>query len=354
MERQKRFLLHAAVLAVSAGAIYLTVHYFLPWLLPFLIALILAAALNPAVEACRQKLHFRRNFTSAVLLLLLLTVLVFLGRALAGQLAEQLRQLLQELPGQLARLPDSVASVYRRVESFCKACPEPVGRWAQRLPQVLSGQLGDLLRRFSSGLLAYLSNAVTRLPQFILSCATTVLAAFFTLNSYPSILNFFRRQLSPASLTFLRGVHSGLLITILRYLRSQLILITVTFTELLLGFLFLRQRYALLLAALISLIDALPVFGTGTVLLPWAVLCFLTQQLPRGLALVILYVLITLVRNLLEPKIMASQAGLPPIAALAAMYVGFRTLGIAGMILFPVALLLLKQLHDTGYLRTRK
>ena len=354
MERQKKFLLHAATLAAAAGAVYLAVRYLLPWLLPFLIALALAAALNPVVELCRRKLHFRRNFTSAALLLLLLTVLVSIGRALAVQLAAQFYQLVQELPGQLAELPNSVESAYRRVESFCKACPEPVSRWAQRLPQVLSDQLSALLQRFSAGLLTFLSNAASRLPRFFLSCGTTVLAAFFTLIGYPSIVDFFRRQLSPASLAFIRGVRSGLLITMLRYLRSQLILISVTFTELLLGFLLLRQRYALLLAALIALIDALPVFGTGTVLLPWAALCLLTQQLPRGLALAALYGLITMVRNLLEPKIMASQAGLPPIAALAAMYVGFCTLGIQGMILFPVALLLLKQLHDTGYVRIWK
>ena len=354
MERQKIFLIRAAALAAAAGAVYLAVRYLLPWLLPFLIALALAAIMNPVVELCRRKLHFRRNFTSATLLLLLLAVLISVGKALAAGLAAQFSQLMQELPRQLAELPDSIESVYRRVEAFCKACPEPVSRWAQRLPQILTDQLAALLQRFSAGLLTFLSNTAARLPHFLLSCGTTVLATLFTLISYPSIKNFFRRQLSPASLSFVRGVRSGLFITILRYLRSQLILITVTFTELLLGFLLLRQRYALLLAALIALIDALPVFGTGTVLLPWAVLCLLTQQLPRGLALVMLYGLITLVRNLLEPKLMASQAGLPPIAALAAMYVGFCTLGVKGMILFPVALLLLKQLHDTGYVRIWK
>ena len=354
MERQKIFLLHAATLAAAAGAVYLAVRYLLPWLLPFLIALGLAAALNPVVELCRRKLHFRRNFTSAALLLLLLAVLVSVGRALAAQLTGQFYQLVQELPSQLAELPGSIESVYRRVESFCKTCPEPVSRWAQRLPQVLSEQLTVLLDRISAVLLTFLSNTAARLPRFFLSCGTTALAAFFTLNSYPSIVGFFRRQLPSASLVFIRGVRSGLLITMLRYLRSQLILITVTFTELLLGFLILRQRYALLLAALIALIDALPVFGTGTILLPWAVLCLLTQQLPRGLALITLYGLITLVRNLLEPKLITSQAGLPPIAALTAMYVGFCTLGVKGMILFPIALLLLKQLHDTGYVRIWK
>ena len=112
---------------------------------------------------------------------------------------------------------------------------------------------------------------------------------------------------------------------------------------LLAGFLLMGQRYALLLAAVTALVDALPVFGTGTVLLPWAAVCLLAG------ALAALYAVISAVRSLLEPKVMAAQAGLPPLAALAAMYAGFRALGVAGMILLPMALLFVKQLHDEGY-----
>ena len=118
---------------------------------------------------------------------------------------------------------------------------------------------------------------------------------------------------------------------------------------LLAGFLLMGQRYALLLAAVTALVDALPVFGTGTVLLPWAAVCLLAGQAPRAVALAALYAVISAVRSLLEPKVMAAQAGLPPLAALAAMYAGFRALGVAGMILLPMALLFVKQLHDEGY-----
>ena len=125
-------------------------------------------------------------------------------------------------------------------------------------------------------------------------------------------------------------------------------------SELLVGLLLIRQPYALLLAAVIAFIDALPVFGTGTVLLPWAAVCLLLQQTPKAIALGALYAVITLVRSFLEPKIMAAQVNLPPLAALLAMYVGFCSFGVAGMILFPIALLFLKQLRDAGYLNLWK
>lgn len=109
-----------------------------------------------------------------------------------------------------------------------------------------------------------------------------------------------------------------------------------------------------LLAALIAVIDALPVFGTGTVLVPWGALCLLTGNVPKGLGLLALYGVISLVRSVLEPKIMAAQVDLSPLAALAAMYVGFCAFGVAGMVLCPMALLFVKQLHDSGWLRLWK
>ena len=136
-----------------------------------------------------------------------------------------------------------------------------------------------------------------------------------------------------------------------KWCKAQCILLGVTFCELLAGLLLMRQGYALLLAALIAVIDALPVFGTGTVLVPWGALCLLTGNVPKGLGLLALYGVISLVRSVLEPKIMAAQVDLSPLAA---MYVGFCAFGVAGMVLCPMALLCVKQLHDSGWLRLWK
>lgn len=354
MQRQKVFLLRAATTAVAVAALYLTVRYALVWLLPFLIAFLFAALCNPLVELCRQKLRFKRSFTAAVLTLTLLALVVTLGRAVVIQLLKQAYQLATELPEQLKLLPPLLDSLRQRLESFCAACPEPVSRWAEQLLQSLSSQLATLFSHLSSRLLSLLTALFARLPQVMLFCATTVLAVFFTLISYPTLLTFCRRQLSPKALSFLQGVRKSILITLGQWLRAQLILIAITFFQLLLGFFLLGERYALLLAALIALIDALPVFGVGTVLLPWAAFCLLTERIPRALALLLLYALIWLVRNFLEPKLMAEQAGLPPLAALMAMYIGFCTFGVAGMIFAPMVLLLVKQLHDAGYLHLWK
>lgn len=131
-------------------------------------------------------------------------------------------------------------------------------------------------------------------------------------------------------------------------------LLGVTFCELLTGFLLLRQGYALLLAALIAVIDALPVFGTGDGAGAVGGAVPADRERPQGAGAAGLYGVISLVRSVLEPKIMAAQVDLPPLAALAAMYVGFCAFGVAGMVLCPMALLFVKQLHDSGWLRLWK
>ena len=117
-------------------------------------------------------------------------------------------------------------------------------------------------------------------------------------------------------------------------------LCAVTFAELLVGFSLIRQPYALLISFLITLVDALPVFGTGTVLIPWMLIELIFQNTPKSLFLAGLYILTMVVRNALEPHLLSAQTGLPPIASLFAMYIGFCSLGVAGMVLLPFLLLL--------------
>ncbi|MFQ8761084.1 MAG: AI-2E family transporter [Intestinimonas sp.] len=119
------------------------------------------------------------------------------------------------------------------------------------------------------------------------------------------------------------------------WLKAQGMLMLITFGELTLGFLFLGVDLSILLAALTALVDALPVFGTGTVLIPWALLELLSGRFSMALGLFVLYLIVSLVRSLLEPKLVGDRVGLPPLAALLCMYVGFRAFGVVGMVLSP-------------------
>ena len=344
-EKQRAFLVRTAYWAVWAVLLWLGVRYLLRWLLPFLLALALAAAVEPVIAWCRRRMGLKRGFTAAVVTIAVTGAILALAAVIVWQLIRQAAELLGQLPGLLAGLPGMTENLRQRLEDFCAACPQGLRSWLEEVPALLGTLAAGVAQRASGACITAAAALAAALPGVFLFCGTTALAVFFTAGSYPRVMAFFRGH----RLDRARGVKANLLSTLGKWCRAQAILLGVTFCQLLVGFLLMGQRYALLLAAVTALVDALPVFGTGTVLLPWAAVCLLAGQAPRAVALAALYAVISAVRSLLEPKVMAAQAGLPPLAALAAMYAGFRALGVAGMILLPMALLFVKQLHDEGY-----
>lgn len=220
--------------------------------------------------------------------------------------------------------------------------------------EALSGLISQgisLPNRFYDALAGLVTRCAAALPDGMLFLFTTALATYFSSAGRARLLAFLRRQAPQSwqgrleeSRVILKGAFGG-------WLRAQGILMLVTFGELAVGFLLLRVDLFLLLAALVALVDALPVFGTGTVLLPWALVTFLSGDWKLALGLLALYGLVSLVRSLLEPKLVGDKVGLPPLAALFAMYLGFKALGVPGMILAPLAAIFVKRLHDSGVIK---
>ncbi len=346
-EKRKTFLVDFAYICCLGLIAWLAVRYLLRWLLPFVLAVALATLAEPVIEFARRHLRWKRSFTAALVTLVLLIGSVTLLSSLVIRLVNEATDLLNQLPEYLSSLPDFAHDISKRLEQFCSACPAGIRSWMDEALPTLSDRLTEEIGRLSSQLVKSVAAQVTKLPRFALFCGTTALAVFFTLSAFPDIMAFLRRQLSFRRLQQVRGIKKGILVTLGRWLRAQCILLGITFALLLLAFLVLRQPYTLLLSLLIALIDALPVFGVGTVLLPWALACFLGENVPKAIALLALYGLITVVHHITEPKVLSSQAGLPSIVSLLAMYVGFCISGVTGMIVFPIVAILIKHLHDS-------
>ena len=336
---------------LGGAAAYLFGRYLFAALLPFLIALAFAVLMEPGILWCRRRLGFRRKFAAAALCTLLLLTVGLGSTLLAVRLAEEGAELLGRLPALLQGLPALLDRVNERYEGFCRACPAEVRDYLDQALRRFSQEGTGLVGEMSVALLSWASGWMGRLPEVVLFLFTTVMAVYFTTVGYPEILSFIRRQIPQGTQRRLAGVTDCLRSTFWQWLRAESILCLITFALLLAGFCWLRVDYALLTAVAVAVIDALPVLGTGTVLLPWSAYQLLLGSVPRGVALLALYAVILLVRSLMEPRLMAAQVGLPPLAALLAMYLGFRLFGIGGMLLFPVLLMFVKQLRDSGVVR---
>jgi len=341
-----------ALLWITGAVIFF--KYLLAPLLPFLLALALSAMAEPTVQKLSRRMRVRRSFAAGLVTTALLLVLgggVTLG---VVRLAVELRQWTDRLPELIAGFPGIWNGMLDRVEDWYAASPSVIRSGLDLLAEQLMETGPSLAGAIGSWLMGMASTLLAKLPDAGLFLVTTVLAVYFTSLSYPAILAFLKRQLPPAWQGKCREAARCFRSTILKWLRAEFLLILTTFGILLAGFVWMGLDYALLAAVFTALVDALPVLGTGTVLIPWALVCLLTGNTGRGLALLVLYAAGLIVHTLLEPRLLAGQADLPPITALLAMYVGFQFMGVGGMILFPIVLLLLKQFQDAGVIRLWK
>lgn len=340
----RRFLLSAAASAAALAIGYVLLRWVLWWLAPFLLAAASAALLEPAVAYLQRRFRFRRGFAALVLTLFALFALFGLLSLLGTTLFREARALLAGVPALLAEAPDALSSLLARLDRYASACPPWLRDSVAQTLTRYTAEAGALLRAGATRLLSLIAACAAALPGLALSAATAVLALYFILASLPELRRLARRACpadARARLIRLRGclTHSAC-----RWLRAELTLCAITFGEVLCGLMLLRRPYALLLAVLTTLVDALPVFGTGTVLVPWAAAELLLGRVPHAAALFALYLVTLTVRGVMEPRLLGAQSSLPPVLSLLAMYLGFRVLGVGGMVLFPFLLLLGTQL----------
>lgn len=348
---EKKWLRIALLAALAVAALCLAFRYLLPIALPFGVGALVALAAAPLSRVLQSRTPLPHRLCSGIsvglLYLLLGGALFFLLRRVLVELSAFLRQfpaLLSSLAAPMARLREALSAL------------------AARAPDGLGAALSEYVERLFSGSAGWLDTMNAK----IFSAATRVLAglpgaALFVVTAILS--SFLFAAILPASgdalLRLVPARHRGKVALVASRLRralgawclAQLELMGVTFAVVTAGLVFLGLDYALLFGLLIALIDALPVFGTGTVLLPWSLLLFARGQTRCGFGLLIVYGAAMLTRTALEPRLIGRQIGLPPLITLLAIYAGYRLVGFAGMIVFPIAALLGKQLWDY-YART--
>jgi len=195
-----------------------------------------------------------------------------------------------------------------------------------------------------------LASAASSLPSMLISVIATIISAYFISSDYAALTNFFKTHLPASATTAILRIKQYLIMSLGRWVKAQGLLILVTFCELTVGFVILRQPFAGVLAMIIAFIDALPILGVGTVLIPWGIFALLTGNITKGITLLILYGVIAIVRNSLEPKFVGQQLGLHPLATLFCLYLGYQLFGFVGMFLLPLLAITTVQLVKWGYL----
>ena len=335
-----------ALAALCSGVALLSAASFLlPVLLPFLIGLLAALLAQRPIALCTNRLHAPRTlaafFCTLLLFALLGSALFFLGRVLFGELSGFLR----EIPSLLSSISVPLASIKLRLYALAGRLPDGLGTGLRASLDQFFQSSGAFGARAYEWLFHQASSFLSHLPGVVLFAVAAIVSSFMLAAQLPQLRRSFAAHLPQLARGKLASA-LGHIRAALGWLLAQLKLMGVTFLILTAGFLLLRTEYPLLFALLTTLIDALPVFGTGTVLIPWALLEFLHGNTACGVGFLILYAVAALTRQTLEPRLVGQQIGLAPIFTLLALYAGYKTIGVPGMILFPICAVLFRQLWD--------
>ena len=336
----------AAYLLGGAVALWLTARFFLPIGLPFLLGLGLSRAAEPLVRRLTEKAHFPRGLASFLCVTLVCAVLGSVLWLLCRGVYGELGRLAKQLPDVLLSLKEPVGRLHKWLLQLAAKLPDgfsaAAAEWLDHFfagSDLLASSVSDWIVRFVTGTLS-------SVPDIVLFVLTALLSGYLFSSEGAALNSAIRRwlpeqwqQRANALWKRLKGALGG-------YCKAQLRLMVVTFGIVAAGLLILRRDSAILTALLIALVDALPVLGAGTILIPWAIIAFFRGETAAAVGLLLIYAAASLTRTFLEPRFLGRQIGLNPLLTLVSMYAGFRLFGMLGMILLPVGVILIKQLYD--------
>jgi len=344
---------------VLAGCtLLLALYILLPLLYPLLLAWLLAYFMQPLVLALKG---LRLPGWLAVILSLLFyvggTVLVL--TALVTRLVKELIVLIQTLSLHSDQWRDlllswsrnaSIQNIINQINQFYRNNPDyhaTIDSNISRTTETVGYAVTRLVTGFFNGLLGIISS----LPSMGTVLIVIVLAAFFLSTGWERHNRIMTGWLPEPLIRPLSGIWLDLRKALSGYLRAQLILISITAVIVITGLLLLGVNSAFVIGLMIGFVDLLPYLGVGIVMIPWAVYSYVTGDLALVAGLSILYAVILIVRQVLEPKVLASSIGLEPLALLIGMFAGLQLCGMLGLILGPVVLVILHAFNRAGVFR---
>ena len=323
-------------LGVVLAVFYLGVRYVLPLLLPFLMGLLLALAAEPMVRFFSRKCRLRRTWASGLGMGLTLCLLALAVLTLCGLLIRELSALTGILPELEEGVRSGMGALSGWALGLVNRAPEGIrGLLSRSVTEFFSGG-SALLDRITDFLLRLASGILSRVPGGALSVFTAVISGFMISAKLPAIRDALRSRVPMEKLRLALRALKDVKSALVGWLKAQLRLSGVTFLITFLGLLLLRIPRAFLWAALVSLVDALPVLGSGAILVPWSIVCFLQGDPVRAFVLLGIYGAAAVTRSVLEPRLVGRQLGLDPLVTLMSLYIGYKLFGLAGMLLAPM------------------
>lgn len=354
-EKYKHFLLKFGFWAAIAAIVYVFFRYIFSYTLPFLIALAVASLLQPVVRFLGSKLKIRSGISGAVLVIFLCLILTGLVFLILNMLIGGILDLIKTLPNIFA---DSVEPALSELGESLETL---IARFSDSAVNVVNDSMPEIITSIRSAVTNFSVNVVTRIssvavsvPGALLSTVICIIASLFMTVDYIKMTTFFKKMLPEKGIVIFSAAVNSLKTILGNYAKSYFLIMIITFAEITVGLLIIGERRAILIALLIAIFDILPIVGSGLILLPWTIVTFIQGDISRGIGLAILYAVVVVARQILEPKIVGKRVGLHPLVTLFCMWMGVKLLGGFGLFGFPITVLIIKHLIESGVIGKRK
>ncbi|MBQ3007424.1 MAG: sporulation integral membrane protein YtvI [Clostridia bacterium] len=371
VEKRREMLINITFFAVVTVLYALFLKYAFWIVAPFIIAFVVALILQKPIRLISKKTKIKRSIVGAVSVFLILTAIVTVIVLVGYRLVSEFRGLGSYIVDKLHDLPELIRSVEGWIISHIAFLPDSIEK---SLADTISGFISNILLYLEQGEsaggmdlstegfdlslittpLGGLISTAKHIPAVLAAALISIIACFFVTCDYDSLTNLIKNNISEE--------HEALIIKVKRLfgdiigkmVKSYATIIFVTFCEITIGLNILKLigvyngGYIIAISVGTAILDILPVFGTGTVLIPWAVVSLFSGNIGLGIGLIVIYGLITVIRQILEPRLVAMNVGLPPIVTLAGMYLGLQLFGMIGLFALPITFVMLKVLNEEG------
>ena len=345
IEGKKVFLINVAYWTVIIAAAYLMLKYAIGLIMPFVLALLFSSIMRPSVRVLTGRFNMNSKLAAILCDIVFFgtigTLAVVFGLRFIGWASERILM----LPSLYTNsIEPGLRQLTANFELFLESLELPMSLALDDISPQLLQSIGDAVSRLSMSAVSYISSFASRLPQFIVNSVMTTIATFFMSIDYDRMTAFILRILPDKAQGTVLEIRRYFVNTMRQYGKSYLLILLMTFSEIFIGLLLLRAENAFVIAAITAALDIIPVFGTGAVVIPWAILSFIQGNNFMAVGLIILYLIITIVRQIMEPRIIGIQVGIHPLATLMGMFVGVSLLGILGMFAFPIIIAITTEL----------
>lgn len=367
VEKRRDFLINLLYLAAILGLAYVFFKYLFwmaaPFLLTFFFAMLLQRPLRWLDKKTEKKAHTFWSIALVVLSVMIIIIpLVFIFIGVGNKISDFVSYLvgqLDDIPAFLATLEKEILDLLKHLPSglyktLSNTVTESFTKLIQGGESATSAINMDTIKSGLSTGISGMYSVVKNIPSVLIGIVIGLVAWIFFTKDYDKIVRFIQRQMPKDKKNTLVEFKQVFYKTILTMFRAYGLIMCITFGELLLGFSILsmlgimKNGYFALIAAGIAIFDILPVAGSGGILMPWAIVCLVTGNYKQTIGLIIIYVVITVIRQYIEPKIVGTSLGVNPIVTLMGLYFGLKLFGFIGMFVVPITIMTLKALNDNG------